>query len=63
MGAAKFSVPDGAQVQLLRQCDIDPEGYVVVLENDEVLWVRHLKTRNDVSIMKNRGYLKNNGYQ
>lgn len=47
-----FSVPNRKQVDLCRECGIDPEGVVVILENDSTLALLHLKTRNEVTITK-----------
>ena len=47
-----FSVPNKEQKALCRECGIDPEGVVVILENDSTLALLHLKTRNEVTITK-----------
>ena len=51
-GMGNFSVPNRKQVALCRECGIDPEGVVVILENDSTLALLHLKTRNEVTITK-----------
>ena len=48
-----FKVPTEEQRSLLMECDIDPEGYVVRTDNDRSMCVLHLKTRNEILIMKN----------
>lgn len=50
----KFSVLNEQQRKLCQECGINPEGLAVILENDTVLWMLHLKTRNEISIQKNR---------
>lgn len=47
-----YSVPNKAQRELCRECGIDPEGVVVILENDSTLAMVHLLTRNEVTITK-----------
>lgn len=49
-----YTSPTKEQLALCRECDINPEGYVVILDNDRMLCMRHLKTRNEISIIKNR---------
>lgn len=48
-----FTVPNEAQRALCLECGIDPEGVVVILDNDRVLMLLHLKSRSDISIYKN----------
>lgn len=50
----QFSVPNAVQQALCRECGIDPEGFVVILDNDRILTLLHLKSRNEVMISKNR---------
>lgn len=47
-----FPVPNREQAALCRECGIDPEGVVVILENDRTLAMLHLKSRNEVTITK-----------
>lgn len=47
-----FPVPSREQAALCRECGIDPEGVVVILENESTLAMIHLKTRNEVTITK-----------
>ena len=48
-----FTVLTEEQKALIRSIGIEPEGYVVILENDRSLCLRHLKSRHDVMISKN----------
>lgn len=48
-----FTVPNARQRELCLECGIDPEGFMVILENDRALMLLHLKSRNEVSIYKN----------
>lgn len=48
-----FTVPNEAQRALCLECGIDPEGFMVILDNDRSLMLLHLKSRNEVSIYKN----------
>ena len=54
MAAAKFLVPNEEQARWLRECGIDPQGYVVRSDSDNSLCLLHLKTRNEVLISKNK---------
>ncbi|MBQ3193759.1 MAG: hypothetical protein IJB59_09360 [Oscillospiraceae bacterium] len=49
----QFTVPNDAQRELCRDCGIDPAGFMVILDNDRVLAMVHLKSRNEVMISKN----------
>ena len=49
-----FTVLDEEQMALCRECGIDPEGFMVILDNDRCLMLLHLKSRNEVMIQKNR---------
>ena len=49
----QFTVPNETQRKLCRECGIDPEGVMVILDNDRVLALLHLKSRNEVMISKN----------
>lgn len=49
---ANYTVPTAEQKQLCRDCGINPEGMAVILENDSILAMLHLKTRNEVTITK-----------
>ena len=49
-----FTVLNAEQAALAREADIDPAGYVVILDNDRSLVMLHLKSRNEVTIHKNR---------
>lgn len=48
-----FTVLDEEQSALCRECGIDPEGFMVILDNDRCLMMLHLKSRNEVMISKN----------
>ena len=48
-----FAVLNEEQKALIRSIGIEPEGYVVILENDRSLCLRHLRSRHDVMISKN----------
>lgn len=48
-----FTVLDEEQSALCRECGIDPEGFMVILDNDRCLTLLHLKSRNEVMISKN----------
>lgn len=47
-----YSTPNARQMTLCRECGVDPEGMVVILENDRVLAMLHHKTGNEVTITK-----------
>lgn len=49
-----YAVPNKEQAALCRECNIDTDGVVVILDNDRVLCLLHLKSRNEISIHKNR---------
>lgn len=48
-----FKMLDEEQSALCRECGIDPEGFMVILDNDRCLMLLHLKSRNEVMISKN----------
>ena len=48
-----FTVLSEEQKAFVRSIGIEPNGYIVILENERTLCVRHLKTRHDVMISKN----------
>lgn len=48
-----FSTPDATQRQLMESCGIDPSGYAVICDNERTLAALHLKTRNEIMILKN----------
>lgn len=48
----EFAVPTKEQQDLCLECGIDPKGILVILENDGVLAMLHMKTRNEVLIVK-----------
>lgn len=54
-GMGDFSVPNKEQKALCRECGIDPEGVVVILENGRFLAMLHLLTRNELTITKSKG--------
>lgn len=60
MAAAKFSVPNKEQEQWIRECDMDPAGYVVRTDSEDMLGLLHLKSRNEVTIVKNRRVNRDN---
>lgn len=47
-----FHVPSREQAALCRECGIDPDAVVVILDNDSTLAMLHLKTRNEITITK-----------
>lgn len=47
-----FTVPNDRQAQLCRECNIDPAGMTVILENDSVLAMQHHISGNEVTITK-----------
>lgn len=47
-----YPVPNVEQKALMQKIGIDADPWVVVLDNDRVLWLRHLKTRIDITISK-----------
>ncbi len=49
-----FTEPNAEQKALCREVNIDPAGYVVILDNERLLVMLHLKSRNEVTIHKNR---------
>lgn len=49
-----FTVPDLEQSALMREMGIDPNGYAVMTDNEDTMTARHLKTRHDIFISKNR---------
>lgn len=49
-----FTVPDQEQSALLREMGIDPDGYAIMTDNEDTMTARHLKTRHDIFISKNR---------
>ena len=49
----EFTMPNAAQRELCAACGIDPEGYVIIRENDRLLTMLHLKSRNEIMISKN----------
>ena len=50
----QFTVLNAEQKELCRECGVDPEGFMVIVDNDRTLALLHLKSRNEVSIHKNR---------
>lgn len=59
MATMSFTVPNQAQTALLREMGIDPNGYVIMTDNEDTMTARHLKTRHDIFISKNRRVMKN----
>ena len=55
-----FRVPNEEQRKLMEDCGIEPKGYAVMTDNDRTLSVIHLKTRNEIMILKNER-LRNHG--
>lgn len=51
-GMGGFHVPSREQAALCRECGIDPDAVVVILDNDSTLAMLHLKTRNEITITK-----------
>ena len=48
-----FTVLSEEQKAFVRSIGIEPKGYVVIVDNERTLCMRHLKTRHDVMISKN----------
>lgn len=59
MVTISFTVPNQAQTALLREMGIDPDVYVIMTDNEDTMTARHLKTRHDIFILKNRRVMKN----
>lgn len=59
MATMNFSVPNEEQSALLREMDIDPDGYAIMLDSEDTMTARHLKSRHDIFISKNRRVPKN----
>ncbi|MBQ8579321.1 MAG: hypothetical protein IJ448_01350 [Oscillospiraceae bacterium] len=51
---ANYTVPTAEQKQLCRECGLDPDGVMVMLDNEQCLVLLHLKSRNELMIYKNR---------
>ena len=49
-----FKVLNAEQKELAKSIGIEPQGYVVILDNERMLCMLHLKSRNEVVITKNR---------
>lgn len=49
----EFTVPNEAQRRLCWESGVDPEVFLVILDNDRCLMLLHLESRNEVSIYKN----------
>lgn len=54
MATLKFTVPNREQSELLREMGIDPDGYGIMTDDEDSMSARHLKTRHDILISKNR---------
>lgn len=59
MATLNFTVPNQDQAALLREMGIDPDGYAIMTDNEDTMTARHLKTRHDIFISKNRRVVKN----
>lgn len=44
----------------MREMGIDPEGYAIMTDNEDTMTARHLKTRHDIFISKNRRVKRDN---
>lgn len=49
---AKFEVPEGEVLEVMRKLGIGPEGYAVRLVNDHTIVLLHHETRHEVMISK-----------
>lgn len=49
---AKIQVPKGWILQLMEKMGINPEGYGVEFEGDNLVTLLHYKTHNEVTISK-----------
>lgn len=56
-----FTVPNEEQAALCQETGVDPDQFMVILENDTTLCLLHIKTRNEVSVHKNRRITKKSG--
>ena len=54
MATVNFTVPDQEQSMFMREMGIDPDGYAIMTDNEDTMTARHLKTRHDIFISKNR---------
>ena len=59
MATVNFTVPDQEQAALMREMGIDPDGYAIMTDSEDTMTARHLKTRHDIFISKNRRVAKN----
>ena len=59
MATLKFAVPDQEQAAMLREMGIDPDGYAIMTDDENTMTARHLKTRHDIYISKNRRVANN----
>lgn len=60
MATVGFAVPDQEQSALMREMGIDPDGYAIMTDNEDTMTARHLKTRHDIYISKNRRVKRDN---
>lgn len=59
MATVGFTVPNQEQAALLCEMGIDPDGYAIMTDNEDTMTARHLRTRHDIFISKNRRVAKN----
>lgn len=59
MATVSFTVPNQEQAALLCEMEIDPDGYAIMTDNEDTMTARHLRTRHDIFISKNRRVAKN----
>mgnify|MGYP003294610057 CR=1 FL=1 len=50
--AGDFTAPNAHQVKLCRESAVDPIGMAVILENEDILVMKHHKSGNEVTITK-----------
>ena len=55
-----FTVLNEEQIGWVMECDMDPERFVVIHDNERTLTLLHLKSRNEVMICKNRRVKRGN---
>lgn len=59
LATVNFTVPNQEQAALLYEMGIDPDGYAIMTDNEDAMTARHLKTRHDIFISKNRRVAQN----
>lgn len=51
----RFSVLNQEQAQLVRDIGMDPDQFVVLVDNERAMYLMHIKSRNEVTIHKKQG--------